>query len=252
MNYTPLAMFAVTFVALLAGYPVALTLAGVALLFAIAGILTGAFNPGDLGFISGRLFGIVTNQTLIAVPLFVFMGVMLEKTQLAEGLLSNLSHLLRRFRGGLAITVVLVGMLMAASTGIVGATVVTMGLMSLPVMLKQGYEPGFSTGTISATGTLGQIIPPSISLVLLGDVLSNAYQQAQLNMGIFAPKSVSVGDLFAGSIIPGLCLVGLYLIYVLARVGFLAMPYRQSTNSLMTAQACYRRWARCSRRCFLS
>jgi len=220
VNYTPLAMFAVTFVALLAGYPVALTLAGVALLFAIAGILTGAFNPGDLGFISGRLFGIVTNQTLIAVPLFVFMGVMLEKTQLAEGLLSNLSHLLRRFRGGLAITVVLVGMLMAASTGIVGATVVTMGLMSLPVMLKQGYEPGFATGTISATGTLGQIIPPSISLVLLGDVLSNAYQQAQLNMGIFAPKSVSVGDLFAGSIIPGLCLVGLYLIYVLAR-GFL-------------------------------
>jgi tripartite ATP-independent transporter DctM subunit len=217
MNMTPLAMFAVTFAALLAGYPVALTLAGVALLFALVGVMTGAFAPSDLGFTPGRLFGTVTNQTLIAVPLFVFMGVMLEKTRLAEGLLESLSGLLRRFRGGLAITVVLVGMLMAASTGIVGATVVTMGLMSLPTMLKQGYDPALSTGTISATGTLGQIIPPSIALVLLGDVLSNAYQQAQLNMGIFAPKSVSVGDLFAGAIIPGLCLVGLYLFYVVGK-----------------------------------
>ena len=214
MNLTPLAMFAVTFAALLAGYPVALTLAGVALLFALVGVLTGAFSPSDFGFIPGRLFGTVTNQTLIAVPLFVFMGVMLEKTRLAEGLLESLSTLLRRYRGGLAFTVVLVGMLMAASTGIVGATVVTMGLMSLPTMLKQGYQPALATGTISATGTLGQIIPPSISLVLLGDVLSNAYQQAQLNMGIFAPKSVSVGDLFAGAIVPGLCLVGMYLLYV--------------------------------------
>jgi len=217
MDLTPLAMFAVTFAALLAGYPVALTLAGVALLFALAGMLTGAFSPTDLGFTPGRLFGTVTNQTLIAVPLFVFMGVMLEKTRLAEGLLESLSTLLRRYRGGLAITVVLVGMLMAASTGIVGATVVTMGLMSLPTMLKQGYAPALSTGIISATGTLGQIIPPSISLVLLGDVLSNAYQQAQLNMGIFAPKSVSVGDLFAGAIVPGLCLVALYLTYVVVK-----------------------------------
>ena len=217
MSATPLAMFAVTFAALLAGYPVALTLAGVALIFALVGVLTGAFNPGDLGFAPGRLFGIVTNQTLIAVPLFVFMGVMLEKTRLAEGLLTSLAELLRSLRSGLAVTVVLVGMLMAASTGIVGATVVTMGLMSLPSMLKQGYEPGFATGTISATGTLGQIIPPSIALVLLGDVLSNAYQQAQLSMGIFAPKSVSVGDLFAGAIVPGLVLVGLYLVYVLAK-----------------------------------
>ncbi len=217
MDLTPLAMFAVTFAALLAGYPVALTLAGVALLFALAGVVTGAFSPSDFGFTPGRLFGTVTNQTLIAVPLFVFMGVMLEKTRLAEGLLESLSTLLRRYRGGLAITVVLVGMLMAASTGIVGATVVTMGLMSLPTMLKQGYDPALSTGTISATGTLGQIIPPSISLVLLGDVLSNAYQQAQLNMGIFAPKSVSVGDLFAGAIVPGLCLVGLYLLYVVSK-----------------------------------
>ena len=215
VSATPLLMFAATFAALLAGYPVALTLAGVALIFAFIGTMTGAFTPADLGFAPARLFGIVTNQTLIAVPLFVFMGVMLEKTRLAEGLLSNLAYLLRRFRGGLAITVVLVGMLMAASTGIVGATVVTMGLMSLPSMLRAGYDPSFATGTISATGTLGQIIPPSISLVLLGDVLSNAYQQAQLNMGVFAPKSVSVGDLFAGSLIPGLCLVGMYLVYVL-------------------------------------
>jgi tripartite ATP-independent transporter DctM subunit len=217
MDLTPLAMFAVAFVALLAGYPVALTLAGVALLFALGGILTGAFSPSDLGFAPGRLFGTITNQTLIAVPLFVFMGVMLEKTRLAEGLLESMSSLLRRYRGGLAITVVLVGMLMAASTGIVGATVVTMGLMSLPTMLKQGYGASFSTGTIAATGTLGQIIPPSISLVLLGDVLSNAYQQAQLNMGIFAPKSVSVGDLFAGAIVPGMCLVILYLLYVMLK-----------------------------------
>lgn len=232
MSLTPLAMFGVAFVALLAGYPVALTLAGVALLFALVGMLTGAFLPGDLGFTPGRLFGIVTNQTLIAVPLFVFMGVMLEKTRLAEGLLESLSSLLRGFRGGLAIAVVLIGMLMAASTGIVGATVVTMGLMALPTMLKQGYDPAFSTGTIAATGTLGQIIPPSISLVLLGDVLSNAYQQAQLNMGIFAPRSVSVGDLFAGAIVPGLCLVALYLCYVVAKGLFDpdAMPAVDSTD----------------------
>ena len=203
MNLTPLALFAVTFAALLAGYPVALTLAGVALIFAFVGTLTGAFNPADLGFAAGRLFGIITNQTLIAVPLFVFMGVLLEKTRIAEDLLANLSNLLGRYRGGLAITVILVGMLMAASTGIVGATVVTMGLMSLPIMLQRGYPASLATGTICATGTLGQIIPPSIALVLLGDVLSNGYQQAQLSMGIFAPKSISVGDLFAGAIIPG-------------------------------------------------
>ena len=217
MDFTPLIMFGATFVALAFGYPVAATLAGVALLFALGGIATGAFNPGDLGFAIGRIFGIVTNQTLIAVPLFVFMGVVLEKPRLAEDLLKSISGLLRGVPGGLALTVVFVGMLMAASTGIVGATLVTMGLMSLPTMLKQGYKPSLATGTISATGTLGQIIPPSIALVLLGDVLSNAYQQAQLNMGVFAPKSVSVGDLFAGAIVPGLILVGLYFCYVLLR-----------------------------------
>jgi tripartite ATP-independent transporter DctM subunit len=212
---TPLLMFAVTFAVLLAGYPVALTLAGVALLFAFVGILTGAFNPGDLGFLPSRLFGIMTNQTMLAVPLFVFMGVVLEKTRIAESLLESMTALMGGFRGGLGLAVVLVGLLMAASTGIVGATVVTMGLMALPSMLREGYAPSIATGTIAATGTLGQIIPPSIALVLLGDVLGNAYQQAQLNAGVFAPDTVSVADLFAGSLLPGLVLVLLYLAYLL-------------------------------------
>ena len=220
MNAAPLAMFLTTFIALIAGYPVALTLAGVALIFALTGTIFGSFNPSDLGFVAGRLFGLVTNQTLIAIPLFVFMGVTLEKTKIAETLLSDLSSLFGRSQSGLAVTVILVGALMAASTGIVGATVVTMSLMALPVMLKAGYDARLATGTISATGTLGQIIPPSIALVLLGDVLSNAYQQAQLNQGIFAPKSVSVGDLFAGAIVPGLCLVVLYLLYVYTNLLF--------------------------------
>ena len=215
LEFMPVLMFGAVFVALLAGYPVALTLAGVALLFALAGIGMGVFAPTDLGFLPGRLFGIITNQTLLAVPLFVFMGVMLEKTRIAASLLNSLSLLLGRLPGGLGIAVIVVGALLAASTGIVGATVVTMGLMSLPTMLQQGYDPRLATGTISATGTLGQIIPPSIALVLLGDVLSNAYQQAQLSQGLFAPDTVSVGDLFAGAVIPGLLLVGLYLAYTL-------------------------------------
>ena len=211
----PIAMFAVAFAALLAGYSVALTLAGVACLFALIGIATGTFNPNDLGFLPGRMFGIIANQTLIAVPLFIFMGVMLEKTRIAHALLDALSTLLGGVRGGLALAVIVVGMLMAASTGIVGATVVTMGLMSLPTMLRHGYDPRLATGTISATGTLGQIIPPSIVLVLLGDVLSNAYLQAQLSQGVFAPRTVSVGHLFAGAIFPGLLLVMLYATYPL-------------------------------------
>ncbi|MDP6375124.1 MAG: TRAP transporter large permease subunit [Pseudomonadales bacterium] len=211
----PLALFATVFLALMLGYSVALTLAGVALLFALVGIATDTFDPGDLGFLPGRLFGIIANQTLIAVPLFVFMGVMLEKTRIADTLLATLSRALSGLHGGLGLAVVVVGALMAASTGIVGATVVTMGLMSLPTMLNQGWSPSLATGTISATGTLGQIIPPSIALVLLGDVLSNAYSQAQLSQGVFAPDTVSVGHLFAGAIGPGLVLVVLYLIYIL-------------------------------------
>ncbi|MEJ2131315.1 MAG: TRAP transporter large permease subunit, partial [Gammaproteobacteria bacterium] len=215
MELMPLLMFLAAFIVLLAGYPVALTLAGVALSFAFVGIVSGSFDVSDLGFLTGRLFGIVTNQTLIAVPLFVLMGVMLEKSRIAETLLDSMSILCGRLRGGLGISVTLVGMLMAASTGIVGATVVTMGLMSLPTMLRHGYDKRLATGTICATGTLGQIIPPSIALVLLGDVMSNAYQEAQLSQGIFAPRTVSVGDLFAGAVFPGLLLVLFYVIYIL-------------------------------------
>ena len=214
IEFLPLVMFAAVFAALLAGYAVAATLAGVALLFAFGGAAFGVFDLKDLGFLPGRLFGIVTNQTLIAVPLFVAMGVTLERTRIAETLLESLSVLLGRVRGGLGIAVTVVGMMMAASTGIVGATVVTLGLLSLPTMLRHGYDPRLATGTICATGTLGQIIPPSIALVLLGDVLSSAYQQAQLGLGVFSPKTVSVGDLFAGALVPGLVLVGLYIGYI--------------------------------------
>ncbi len=201
--------------ALLAGYPVAFTLAGVSLLFAGLGWLLGAFDPAYLSAFPNRVFGVMTNETLIAVPLFVFMGVMLERSRLAEDLLATVAGLFGRLRGGLVVAVLLVGALLAASTGIVGATVVTMGLISLPVMLRHGYDPKLATGSIAAAGTLGQIIPPSIVLVLLGDQLGNAYQQAQLRLGNFAPKTVSVGDLFAGALIPGLILVGLYLLYAL-------------------------------------
>lgn len=215
MEYLPLIMFVVVCLVLLLGYPVAYSLAGTALLFALGGIATGSFDAAYLQAMPSRLYGIITNQTLIAVPLFVFMGVVLEKSQVAENLLKAMAQLFGNYRAGLGIAVILVGMLLAASTGIVGATVVTMGLLSLPSMLKQGYSPAFAAGSICATGTLGQIIPPSIALVLLGDVLSSAYQQAQLNMGIFSPESVSVGDLFVGALIPGFILVGLYLAYVL-------------------------------------
>jgi len=211
-----LLMFATVFIVLLAGYPVAFSLAGTALGFAFAGQWLGIFDFAFLEALPLRLFGIMTNQTLVAVPLFVFMGVMLERSRVAENLLETMSALFGRLRGGLGISVTLVGMLLAASTGIVGATVVTMGLLSLPTMLRRGYDPKIATGTICASGTLGQIIPPSIVLVLLGDVLSAAYQQAQLNQGIFSPRTVSVGDLFAGALIPGLLLVMLYLAYLIA------------------------------------
>ena len=209
-------LFIVAIVVLLAGYPVAFTLAGTALLFALIGLITGNFDVGYLNALPSRVFGIMTNETLIAVPLFIFMGVTLERAKIAEDLLETLSLLFGSYRGGLGLAVILVGMLLAASTGIVGATVVTMGLLSLPTMLKRGYDPKISTGIISASGTLGQIIPPSIVLVLLGDVLSSAYQQSQLQQGIFSPKTVSVGDLFIGAIIPGLILVALYMCYLIA------------------------------------
>lgn len=210
----PLVMFFTVCLVLVLGYPVAFSLAGTALLFAVVGAINGYFDLALFGAFPSRIFGTMTNVTLIAVPLFVFMGVMLEKSRLAEELLESMAALFGKLRGGLGYAVIIVGMLLAASTGIVGATVVTMGLMSLPTMLKQNYDPALATGTICATGTLGQIIPPSIALVLLGDILSTAYQQAQISQGIFSPKTVSVGDLFIGALIPSLILVGLYLLYV--------------------------------------
>lgn len=215
MGWMALLLFATVVVVLLAGFPVAFTLGGTALAYAVIGLMMGAFDISYLDAIPSRVFGVMSNQTLVAVPLFVFMGVMLERSRLAENLLDTLSALFGRVRGGLAIAVTLVGMLLAASTGIVGATVVTMGLLSLPSMLKRGYAPSVASGTICAAGTLGQIIPPSIILVLLGDVLSSAYQQAQLNQGIYSPETVSVGELFAGALLPGLMLVCLYLSWLL-------------------------------------
>ena len=210
-----LGLFLAAGLSLLAGFPVAFTLAGVALIFALLGVLGGVFDPAFLSAFPSRVFGIMSNQTLIAVPVFVFMGVMLERSKLADQLLQALATIMRRIPCGLGLAVMMVGALMAASTGIVGATVVTMGLLSLPTMLRNNYNPSIATGTICAAGTLGQIIPPSIALILLADVLSNAYQQAQLTMGIFSPETISVGELFAGALLPGLALVGLYMIYLI-------------------------------------
>ena len=212
-EFMPLLLFIVVCLVLMCGFPVAFTLAGTSLLFAGIGLLTGTFDGAFLSALPNRIFGILSNQILIAVPLFVFMGVMLEKSRIAEKLLRNLGLLFGPVRGGLGFSVILVGMLLAASTGIVGATVVTMGLISLPTMLRNGYSPSLASGTICATGTLGQIIPPSTALIILGDVLSSSYQQAQLKMGIFTPDTVSVADLFVGALIPGLMLVAGYLLY---------------------------------------
>lgn len=210
-----LALFGAVCVLLLFGFPVALTLAGTALLFAGGGVIAGYFDASFVGALPGRMFGTVTNETLVAVPLFILMGVTLERAKIAEELLTAMASGLGDRTGGLAISVVIVGALLAASTGIVGATVVTMGVLALPSMLRAGYNPSLATGLICATGTLGQIIPPSIALVLLGDIMSTAYQQAQLQSGIINTQTVSVGDLFVGSFIPGLVLVALYLGYVL-------------------------------------
>lgn len=215
MEFMPLVMFIAVCAVLMLGYPVAFTLSGVALIFALLGTVTGQFDSAFLEALPNRLFGIMGNQILIAVPLFVFMGVMLEKSRIAENLLKTMGGLFGSVRGGLAISVIIVGMLLAASTGIIGATVVTMGLITLPTMLKNNYSPALATGTICATGTLGQIIPPSMALILLADVLSSAYQQAQLKMGIFSPETISVADLFMGALIPGLLLVVAYAGYVM-------------------------------------
>ena len=217
MEWLSLLLFFLVVAALLAGYPVAFTLAGVSLIFASVAALLGHFDMGYLAALPNRVFGTMNNETLIAVPLFIYMGLVLERARIADDLLETLGMLFGRVRGGLAVSVVVVGALLAASTGIVGATVVTMGLLSLPVMLRHGYDPKVATGTISASGTLGQIIPPSIILVLLGDVLSSSYQQAQLRQGNYSPDTVSVGDLFIGALVPGLLLVAAYIVYVLLK-----------------------------------
>lgn len=210
-----LVMFAATCVVLMLGFPVSFTLAGVSLVFAAIGWWFGVFDFRLLGGLPSRFFGTMMNEVLVAVPLFVFMGVVLERARIAERLLETMGLLFARVKGGLAVSTMLVGALLAASTGIVGATVVTMGLLALPTMLKAGYDPKLAAGTICAAGTLGQIIPPSIVLVVLGDIMQGANTQAQLAMGNFAPQSVSVVDLFAGAMLPGLMLVGLYIVWLI-------------------------------------
>ena len=215
MEIIPLLLLVLICLALLFGYPVAFTLSGVSILFALICIPFGIFDESILKSIPLRIFGIMNNVTLLAVPLFIFMGTVLERSGIAAKMLENMALAFKNIRGGLSISIITVGALLAASTGIVGATVVTMGLMSLPVLIQQGYKKDFSSGLVASTGTLGQIIPPSIALVLLGDVMSNAYQRAQNNMGIFSQQTVTVGDLFIGAIVPGIMICLGYLIYTI-------------------------------------
>ena len=215
MEIIPLLLIALICGALVLGYPVAFTLAGVSVLYAFLGIQFGFFEENLLRNIPIRIFGIMNNQTLLAVPLFVLMGVILERSGIAAKMLQDMAAIFKGTPSGLSISIIVVGALLAASTGIVGATVVTMGLMSLPALIKQGYSKEFSSGLVASTGTLGQIIPPSIALVLLGDVMTNAYQRAQNNLGIFSQKTVSVGDLFVGAIIPGIMIIIGYLAYAI-------------------------------------
>src|ERR1700729_4135745 len=209
------AMVAAVCVLLLIGYPVALTLGGVSLGFAALGAASGLMNLSLLGALPERIYGVMTNEVLLAIPLFIFMGVMLERSRIAEQLLETMARLFGALPGGLGLSVVFVGMLLAAAKGVVGATTVTMGLIVLPTMLRHGYDKALAAGTVAATATLAQIFPPATVLVLLGDQLSNSYQAAQLAQGNFAPQTVSVADLFAGAIIPGLVLVLLYLLYLI-------------------------------------
>ena len=226
-------MFVTTLGLLLFGFPVAFTLAGTALLFGFLGDALEIFNFRMLGFFPQRIFGTMINEPLVAVPLFIFMGIMLEKTKIAAGLLHSIGELFGTTKGGLGIGVVIVGMLLAASTGIVGATVVTMGMLSLPSMMKAGYDQKIATGTICAAGTLGQIIPPSIVLVLLATILQGANEVAAMLVGNLAPDPVTAIDLFAGAILPGLMLVVLFIIFIFiyARINPLSCPPVETTKS---------------------
>ncbi len=212
----PCALVVAVCVLLLAGYPVALTLAGVSLLFAAGSAAAGLFDLSLLGALPERIFGVMSNDVLLAIPLFIFMGVMLERSRIAEDLLETMGRLFGALPGGLGLSVVIVGVLLAAAKGIVGATAVTMGLIALPTMLRHGYDKALAAGTIAATATLAQIFPPATVLVLLGDQLSNSYEAAQLAQGNFAPQTVSVADLFAGAVVPGFVLVFLYMLYLIA------------------------------------
>jgi TRAP-type mannitol/chloroaromatic compound transport system permease large subunit len=213
-------LFLLIILFLMSGYLVAFTLGGLAILMGFAGIWAGAFDPALFAALPNRFWGVLTNPVLVAVPLFVFMGVVLERSGIAESLLTTMGQVFGRLRGGLALSVVLVGALLAAATGVVGATVVTMGLLSLPAMMRAGYDPKLACGTICAAGTLGQIIPPSTVLIFMADILQGANSAAQLELGNFAPDTVSVGDLFAGAIVPSLVLVALYSLYVIWRAIF--------------------------------
>jgi len=236
-----ISLFILVIFTLMLGYPVAFTLAGVSILFALVCGLTNNFDLSILYALPSRIFGIITNETLVAIPIFIFMGIMLEKSKIAENLLESMSNLLSSIRGGLGVSVIIVGALLAASTGIVGATVVTMGLLSLPTMLKKNYDVKIATGTILASGTLGQIIPPSIILILLGDVISSSYQEAQNMLGIFSQESVSVGDLFAGAIFPGLILVSFYIFYIVFIANFKKdlIPDIKTKNKLNLKETIY-------------
>ena len=226
-------MFVTTLGLLLFGFTVAFTLAGTALMFGFLGDALEIFNFRMLGFFPQRIFGTMINEPLVAVPLFIFMGIMLEKTKIAAGLLQSIGELFGSTKGGLGIGVVIVGMLLAASTGIVGATVVTMGMLSLPSMMKAGYDQKIATGTICAAGTLGQIIPPSIVLVLLATILQGANEEAAMLVGNLAPDPVTAIDLFAGAILPGLMLVVLFVIFIFfyARFNPLSCPPVETSRS---------------------
>lgn len=210
-----LVMFFAVIGVLMLGFPVAFSLAGTSLIFAAIAHFLGALDLSNLSSVAPRYMGIMLNEVLVAVPLFIFMGMMLERSGIAEKLLITMGRLFGDLRGGLGLSVILVGALLAASTGIIGATVVTMGLLSLPAMLKAGYDPKLATGVITASGTLGQIIPPSTVLIFMGDMLSGINSQVQMSLGNFAPTPVSVGDLFAGAFIPGMMLMGIYMLYMI-------------------------------------